>query len=241
MADESETKTRSKTQIPPYTNSVSNRSNTTPSGNHACCTWLIVPQEELDRFPLADAVFHVIMMYIICTVRDVLHHNDENWWADCQTMALMSTMAWTRPTCGQLSGDWFTDTARVYSFESREPRFVPSKAWPRPGLAEPQSASIAGFGSTVPLSSTQQKGKDCHDQYKQVHRASFGFVFALQINMSIGDGVGPPLFEAAYCQLSVALCDVDAFRAAEEGAWVGVKPDLQRRHRFGPACKGNVF
>ena len=48
-------------------------------------------------------------------------------------------------------------------------------------------------------------------------------------------------FEAAYCQLSVAWCDVDAFRAAEEGAWVGVKPDLQRRHRFGPAYKGNVF
>ena len=33
MADESETKTRNKTQKPPYTNSVSNRSNTTLSGN----------------------------------------------------------------------------------------------------------------------------------------------------------------------------------------------------------------
>ena len=36
--------------------------------------------------------------------------------------------------------------------------FVPirfaSEAWPQPGLAEPRSASIAGFGNTGPLSST---------------------------------------------------------------------------------------
>ena len=35
-----------------------------------------------------------------------------------------------------------------------------SEAWPRPGLAEPRSASIAGFGNTEPLSSREQKGKD---------------------------------------------------------------------------------
>ena len=52
-----------------------------------------------------------------------------------------------------------------------------SAAWPRPGLAEPRSASIAGFGNNGPLSSTEQKRKDCNDQDKQVHGASFGFVF----------------------------------------------------------------
>ena len=38
------------------------------------------------------------------------------------------------------------------------------------------SASIAGFGNTGPLSSTERKGKDCYDQEKQIQRASFGFV-----------------------------------------------------------------
>lgn len=44
----------------------------------------------------------------------------------------------------------------------RKPRFVrvPSfEAWPRPGLAEPRSASSAGFGNTAPLLSTEQEGK----------------------------------------------------------------------------------
>ena len=52
-----------------------------------------------------------------------------------------------------------------------------------------------------------------------------------------------------YCQLGVGL---DAFlywnSAAEEGAWVGLKPDLQGgtgfnllRVQTGPSCKGNVF
>ena len=34
-----------------------------------------------------------------------------------------------------------------------------SEAWPRPGLAEPRSASIADFGNTEPLSSTYRKGR----------------------------------------------------------------------------------
>ena len=58
--------------------------------------------------------------------------------------------------------------------------FVPirfaSETSPRPGLAEPRSASIACFGNTGPLS-TEQKEKDYHDQDKQVQGASFGFVF----------------------------------------------------------------
>ena len=56
-----------------------------------------------------------------------------------------------------------------------------SEVWPRPGLAEPRSASIAGFGNT-----TEQKGKNCHDQDKQVQGAIVGF----------GDELGPPLLEA---------------------------------------------
>ena len=74
----------------------------------------------------------------------------------------------------------------------------------RRASARPRRASIAGFGNTGPLSSTEQKEKDCHgqdklgpisepslratsavpdskkkchDQDKQVQGASFGFVF----------------------------------------------------------------
>ena len=49
--------------------------------------------------------------------------------------------------------------------------------------------------------------------------------------MIFGDGVGASLVRGPYCQLDVGLCDVDVFlhwnSAAEEGAWVGLKPDLQ--------------
>ena len=49
--------------------------------------------------------------------------------------------------------------------------------------------------------------------------------------MIFGDGVGASLVRGLYCQLDVGLCDVDVFlhwnRAAEEGAWVGLKPDFK--------------
>ena len=95
-----------------------------------------------------------------------------------------------------------------------------SEAWPRPGLAEPRSASIAGFGSTGPLSSTEQKGKDCHDQDKPVQGASFGFVFGTWNwydfwRRSWGLPCSRPLLPIR--------CWFDAFlhwnSAAEEGAW----------------------
>ena len=54
-----------------------------------------------------------------------------------------------------------------------------------------------------------------------------GSFLAPQTDMIFGDGVGASLVRGPYCQLGVGLCDVDAFRAAEEGAWVGSKPDLQ--------------
>ena len=71
--------------------------------------------------------------------------------------------------------------------------------------------------------------------------------------MLFGDGVGVSLVPGPYwSQLDVGLCDVDVFlhwnSAAEEGAWVGLKPDLQGGtgfnmlgSSFGPACKGNMF
>ena len=66
--------------------------------------------------------------------------------------------------------------------------------------------------------------------------------------MIFGDGVGASLVRGSYCQLCWFVWDVYAFRAAEEGAWVGSKPDLQGgtgfnllRVSFGPPYKGNVF
>ena len=58
-----------------------------------------------------------------------------------------------------------------------------------------------------------------------------GSFFAPETDMIFGDGVGASLVRGPYCQLDVGLCDVDVFlhwnNAAEEGAWVGLKPDLQ--------------
>ena len=54
--------------------------------------------------------------------------------------------------------------------------------------------------------------------------------------MIFGDGVGASLFEALIANLLVILCDVDAFlhwnSSAEEGACVGLKPDLQEGTGF---------
>ena len=58
-----------------------------------------------------------------------------------------------------------------------------------------------------------------------------GSFFAPETDMIFGDGVGASLVRGPYCQLDVGLCDVDVFlhwnSAAEESAWVGLKPDLQ--------------
>ena len=54
-----------------------------------------------------------------------------------------------------------------------------------------------------------------------------GPFLGLETDTSFGDRVGASLVRGPYWQLGVGLCDVDAFRAAEEGAWVGLKPDLQ--------------
>ena len=58
-----------------------------------------------------------------------------------------------------------------------------------------------------------------------------GSFFAPETDMIFGDGVRASLVRGPYCQLDVGLCDVDVFlhwnSAAEAGAWVGLKPDLQ--------------
>ena len=52
---------------------------------------------------------------------------------------------------------------------------------PRRGLGQAspslEAPRLQALENTGPLSSTEQKGKDCHDQDKQVQEASFGFVF----------------------------------------------------------------
>ena len=102
----------------------------------------------------------------------------------------------------------------------------PGLAWLRPGLAEPRSASIAG------LHQHNRKGKIVMIKTRRYKRLVFlGSFFAPETDMIFGDGVGASLVRGPYCQLDVGLCDVDVFRhwnsAAEEGAWVGLKPDLQ--------------
>ena len=85
------------------------------------------------------------------------------------------------PKLGTVTGFGLSQQYYIVS-SPRESRFVlvsirfASEAWPRPGLAEPRSASIAAL-DIPPLSSTEQKRKNCNDQDKQVHGASFGFVF----------------------------------------------------------------
>ena len=60
--------------------------------------------------------------------------------------------------------------------------------------------------------------------------------------MNVGDGVEASLVRGPYCQLDVGLCDVDVFlhwnSAAEEGAGVGLKLDLQGSLRVSTTSSG---
>ena len=48
-------------------------------------------------------------------------------------------------------------------------------------------------------------------------------------DMIFGDGVGTSLVRGPHSEHGVGLwCDVDAFRAAEEVAWVGLKPSSEK-------------
>ena len=68
-----------------------------------------------------------------------------------------------------------------------------SEAWPRPGLAELRSASIAGFGNTGPLSSTERKGKIVMTKTSRYKGLALGSFWAPEIDMIFGDGVGASL------------------------------------------------
>ena len=67
-----------------------------------------------------------------------------------------------------------------------------SEAWPRPGLAEPRSASIAGFGNTGPLS-LKRKGKIVMTKTSRYTGLALGSFLAPEIHMIFGDGVGASL------------------------------------------------
>ena len=80
-----------------------------------------------------------------------------------------SLRAWSAipEACKQTTWD-FNNSIKFRVFVLVPIRFA-SEAWPRAGLAEPRSASIAGFGNTGPLSATGPKQAGT--------RGCFGFVF----------------------------------------------------------------
>ena len=92
-----------------------------------------------------------------------------------------------------------------------EPRFVlvpigfTSEALPRPGLAEPRSASIAGFGL---FHQHIRKGKIVITKTSKEKRPLLDSFSALETDMIFGDGVKASLVRGPYWV--VILCDVDA-------------------------------
>ena len=89
----------------------------------------------------------------------------------------------------------FAGTSTIYYIVSspREPRFVlvpigfASEAWPRPGLAEPRSASLAGFGF---FHQHIRKGKVVITKTSKEKRLLLGSFLAPETDMIFGDGVG---------------------------------------------------
>ena len=132
----------------------------------------------------------------------------------------------------------------------------PGLAWPRPGLAQAslsfEAPRLQALETRDLLHQHNRKGKVVVIKTRRHKRLVFGSFFGPETDMIFGDGVGASLVRSPYCQLDVGLCDVDVFlhwnSAAEEGAWVVLKPDLQGgtgfnllRSIFGPPCRGNVF
>ena len=74
---------------------------------------------------------------------------------------------------------------------------------------------------------------------RRYKRLVLGFVFCTWNWYDFWRRVGASLVRGPYCQLDVGLCEVDVFlhwnSAAEEAAWVGLKPGPSRRHRIQPA------
>ena len=73
-----------------------------------------------------------------------------------------------------------------------------SEAWPRPGLAEPRSASIAGFGL---FHQHIRKGKIVITKTSKEKRLLLGSFLAPETDMIFGDGVEASLVRGPYCQL----------------------------------------
>ena len=69
-----------------------------------------------------------------------------------------------------------------------------SEAWPRPGLAEPRSASLAGFGF---FHQHIRKGKVVITKTSKEKRLLLGSFLTPETDMIFGDGVGAsPVFFA---------------------------------------------
>ena len=126
-----------------------------------------------------------------------------------------------------------TSTIVLYSFESPRASLCPCAntccvrgvASARPRRASKRLDCRLWKHATSFINRT---GKDCHDQDKQVQGVSFGFVFGTWNwydfwRRSWGLPCSRPLLPTR--------CWFDAFlywsSAAEEGAWVGLKADLQ--------------
>ena len=122
-----------------------------------------------------------------------------------------------------------------------EPRFVlvpirfASEAWPRPGLAWLRLAS-PGFAQASPsleaprlqaCININRKGKIV----MKIQEASFWVRFLhLKLIWFLETDLGPPLFEALIANSMLVCVTLMCFyigTAPEEGAWVGLKPDLQ--------------
>ena len=74
-----------------------------------------------------------------------------------------------------------------------------SEAWPRPGLAEPRSASLAGFGF---FHQHIRKGKVVITKTSKEKRLLLGSFLAPETDMIFGDGVGASPVRGPYCQLA---------------------------------------
>ena len=80
-----------------------------------------------------------------------------------------------------------------------------SEAWPRPGLAEPRSASIAALETRDLFHQQNRKGKIVMTKTSRYKGLVLGLFLVPEIDMIFGDGVGASLVRGRYCQLGVGL------------------------------------
>ena len=90
-----------------------------------------------------------------------------------------------------------------------------SEAWPRPGLAEPRSASLAGFGF---FHQHIRKGKVVITKTSKEKRLLLGSFLAPETDMIFGDGVGASPVTAGAPDLRVDHSARSLFVQANGGA-----------------------